>query len=196
MLQATFSGETHLTVTKMLMAGYHPETEPYVRSILSAFRAFQLLNLRTKSRIFVPQGACLIGCVDETATLSYGEVFLQLTPAAGSRRFLHDGLSVFPLYYHGQKGITTRVITGDVVVAKNPCVHPGDVRILRAVDVPAFRHMVNCLVFPQNGHRFVGALLPQGHYQSLYYYETCTEMFVSINLTALPYTVVHVVTMW
>ncbi|KAE8010127.1 hypothetical protein FH972_006518 [Carpinus fangiana] len=29
------------------------------------------------------------------------------------------------------------VVEGKVVVAKNPCLHPGDVRVLRAVDVPA-----------------------------------------------------------
>ncbi|KAF8021156.1 hypothetical protein BT93_G1553 [Corymbia citriodora subsp. variegata] len=42
---------------------------------------------------------------------------------------------------------------GKVVVTKNPCLHPGDVRVLTAVDVPALCHMVDCVVFPQKGQR-------------------------------------------
>jgi RNA-dependent RNA polymerase len=44
-------------------------------------------------------------------------------------------------------------VVGTVVVAKNPCLHPGDIRILEAVDVPELHHLVDCLVFPQNGER-------------------------------------------
>ncbi|KAG0628256.1 hypothetical protein M758_1G013200 [Ceratodon purpureus] len=152
-LQATFSGETHKTATLMLEAGYLPNREPYLKSILEAFRAFQLLNLRTKTKIFVPKGALLMGCLDESAYLNYGEVFLQLTPSSssGSRQRFNDGLSSFQRYHHGD--IMARVVTGTVVIAKNPCVHPGDVRVLKAVDIPSLRHMVNCLVFPQEGHR-------------------------------------------
>jgi RNA-dependent RNA polymerase len=45
------------------------------------------------------------------------------------------------------------VIVGTVVVAKNPCLHPGDVRILEAVDVPELHDLVDCLVFPKKGER-------------------------------------------
>ncbi|CAM6085235.1 unnamed protein product [Calypogeia fissa] len=41
------------------------------------------------------------------------------------------------------------VVTGPMVVAKNPCLHPGDVRVLLAVDTPELHHMVDCVVFPQ-----------------------------------------------
>lgn len=40
-----------------------------------------------------------------------------------------------------------------VVVAKNPCYHPGDMRILRCVDVPECHHLVDCVVFPTEGRR-------------------------------------------
>lgn len=46
-----------------------------------------------------------------------------------------------------------QVIQGKVVMAKNPCLHPGDIRVLEAVDVPALHHMVDCLVVPQTGER-------------------------------------------
>lgn len=45
------------------------------------------------------------------------------------------------------------VIVGSVAVSKNPCLHPGDIRRLVCVDVPALHHLVNVVVFPRNGHR-------------------------------------------
>lgn len=45
------------------------------------------------------------------------------------------------------------VLKGSVVVTRNPCLHPGDVRQLVAVDVPALRHFVDCVVFPRKGSR-------------------------------------------
>lgn len=52
----------------------------------------------------------------------------------------------------------TTVITGNVVVTKNPCSHPGDIRLLKAIgeDDPRFehlRHYVNVIVFPTTGKR-------------------------------------------
>ncbi|GJN02555.1 hypothetical protein PR202_ga19917 [Eleusine coracana subsp. coracana] len=73
----------------------------------------------------------MMGCLDETRTLKYGQVFVQASSSANEHKF---------------------VVTGQVVVAKNPCLHPGDVRVLKAVDVPALRHMFD-YVFPQQGPR-------------------------------------------
>lgn len=39
------------------------------------------------------------------------------------------------------------------MVTKNPCMHPGDVRKFRAVNVRSLHHIVDCIVFPQRGHR-------------------------------------------
>ena len=46
-----------------------------------------------------------------------------------------------------------RVLRGPVVVTRNPCLHPGDVRQLDAVDVPQLSHIVDCIVFPRRGPR-------------------------------------------
>ncbi|KAK9106550.1 hypothetical protein Syun_022561 [Stephania yunnanensis] len=106
----------HINVLKeMLTCGYKPDREPFLSMMLQTFRAQKLFELRNKARIFIPNGRSMIGCLDETGTLEYGQ--------------------------------------GKVVVAKNPCLHPGDVRVLQAVNVPDLRHMVDCVVFPQKGKR-------------------------------------------
>lgn len=45
------------------------------------------------------------------------------------------------------------VITGDVMVTRNPCLHPGDIKIMKAVnpDTNKFDTMVNVVVFPKKG---------------------------------------------
>jgi hypothetical protein len=43
---------------------------------------------------------------------------------------------------------------GTVLVTKNPCLYPGDIRRLEAVDIPALRPFIrDCIVFPVLGSR-------------------------------------------
>ncbi|CAM6123339.1 unnamed protein product [Calypogeia fissa] len=77
-LQATGTGLSHAVTLEMLKSGYNPRSEPYLLGLLKSFRASQLARVRSKSRILVPKGRCLMGCLDETAQLAYGEVFLQV----------------------------------------------------------------------------------------------------------------------
>ncbi|KAG2653839.1 hypothetical protein PVAP13_1NG415300 [Panicum virgatum] len=126
-------GEVTNVVKELLSCGYQPDHEPYLSTLLQTFRASKLLELKTKSRIFIKHGRAMMGCLDETRTLNYGQVFIQ----ASNRADDHDKF----------------VVTGKVVVAKNPCLHPGDVRVLHAVDVPDLHHMFDCVVFPQQGPR-------------------------------------------
>eukprot|EP00873_Tetraselmis_striata_P027578 jgi/Tetstr1/447842/TSEL_003759.t1 len=112
-----------------------PIADPFVMGALRAVRGSLLQSLRTRARVLVPQAARLIGVMDETDTLEYGQVFLQVAKK--------DGL--------GQAKL--RLIQGSVVVLKNPCLHPGDCLQLQAVDVPQLRHLTNVLVFPSRGHR-------------------------------------------
>ncbi|KAA8532478.1 hypothetical protein F0562_032522 [Nyssa sinensis] len=147
-LELMSPGENTNILREMLMCDYKPDAEPFLSMMLRTFRASKLLELRTKTRIFVPRGRSLMGCLDETRTLEYGQVFVQYSGAA----FRHYDDS--PLMF-GESGLDQHnyIIEGKVVVAKNPCLHPGDVRVLRAVNVPALHHMVDCVVFPQKGMR-------------------------------------------
>ena len=51
------------------------------------------------------------------------------------------------------RGVPTILNNTRVVVAKNPCYHPGDIRVLLCTDVLECRHLVDCIVFPTTGKR-------------------------------------------
>ncbi|KAL2347799.1 hypothetical protein Fmac_001799 [Flemingia macrophylla] len=136
------AGEITNVLKEMLICGYKPNLEPFLSMMLQTFRASKLLELRQKSRIFIPNGRAMMGCLDETKTLEYGEVFIRFSKSRLQN--LSDNSYHLPENY---------MVVGKVVVAKNPCLHPGDVRVLNAVDVPALYHMVDCVVFPQKGPR-------------------------------------------
>jgi RNA-dependent RNA polymerase len=88
----------------------------------------------------------MFGIVDETGILQYGQVFCQYTELDTEQ--LED-LSRRN-YNREERKI---VVVGKIVVTKNPCHHPGDLRTFEAVDVPKLRHLVDCIVFPQQGER-------------------------------------------
>ncbi|KAM7485808.1 hypothetical protein LguiA_001817 [Lonicera macranthoides] len=141
-------GENTDILKELLTCGYKPDCEPFLSMMLQVFRASKLLKLRTKTRIFVLRGRAMMGCLDETRTLEYGQVFVQLS---GAR---HGAFCNDPLLLSNKSGSDQcKIVAGNVVVAKNPCLHPGDIRILKAVDVPALHHMADCVVFPQKGIR-------------------------------------------
>ena len=39
------------------------------------------------------------------------------------------------------------------MVTRNPCLHPGDIRVLTAVDRPELRHLFNVVVISSKGKR-------------------------------------------
>ena len=45
------------------------------------------------------------------------------------------------------------IIESNVLVSRNPCVHPGDVRLLKGVDKPELRYLFNVVVFSSKGYR-------------------------------------------
>ncbi|XP_004501325.1 RNA-dependent RNA polymerase 6 [Cicer arietinum] len=130
----------------MLSCGFSPKTEPHLRGMLNSIRAAQLWGLREKSRIFVSSGRWLMGVLDELGVLEQGQCFVQVSTPSLENCFSKHG-SRF------SETKTLQVVKGLVVIAKNPCLHPGDVRVLEAVDVPDLHHLYDCLVFPQKGER-------------------------------------------
>lgn len=146
-LTTSCTGDLQTTAALMLSAGFKPGMEPHLRDMLSSIRAVQLDELLTKCRIFIPQGRWLIGCLDEIGELEYGQCFINVSNPPLEGCFLKDGSNF------EEKVTSPTIVKGKVVVAKNPCLHPGDIRILEAVDAPSLHHLVDCLVFPQKGDR-------------------------------------------
>ncbi|KAG8082288.1 hypothetical protein GUJ93_ZPchr0014g47075 [Zizania palustris] len=136
------------TAVKMLLQGYEPSSEPYLSMILKAHQENRLNEIRTRCKIYVPKGRVLIGCLDETGLLEYGQVYVRITK--NSREQKDNDQS----YFCNDDGITATVV-GKVAISKNPCLHPGDIRVLEAVYDPELevKDMVDCLVFPQRGER-------------------------------------------
>ncbi|KAI3883153.1 hypothetical protein MKW92_030412 [Papaver armeniacum] len=137
-LEIMSPSETTNILKEMLLCGYNPDQEPFLSMMLQTFA----------TRIFVPKGRSMMGCLDETATLEYGQVFVQVS-RIGRNKLCGDSFSML----NGNGPAETILVLGKVVVAKNPCLHPGDMRVLQAVNVPALHHMVDCVVFPQKGQR-------------------------------------------
>ncbi|GER25251.1 RNA-dependent RNA polymerase 6 [Striga asiatica] len=135
------------TAAIMLSAGFRPQTEPHLRGMLTSIRTAQLGDLREKARIFVPSGRWLMGCLDESRVLEHGQCFVQVSTPCLENCFVGHG----PEFSGYDRKM--QVVRGLVAIAKNPCLHPGDVRILEAVDAPELHHLYDCLVFPQKGER-------------------------------------------
>ncbi|XP_050288855.1 RNA-dependent RNA polymerase 2-like isoform X1 [Quercus robur] len=135
-------------LVKMLLQGYEPNQEPYLSMMLQAHYDNLLSDLKSRCRIFVPKGRILVGCLDETGILNYGQVYVRITM---SKAELQSGDQSF----FRKVDETTCIIVGKVVVTKNPCLHPGDIRVLEAIYVVELEEkgLVDCLIFPQNGQR-------------------------------------------
>lgn len=129
---------TTATLLSMLHTGLKPQEEPFMYSCLQAIRTHHLFTLRKKARVFVEKGAVLMGGMDETGLLAEGCVHVNV-----------NKLST------GTGGTTSshKVLLGPVMVTKHPAMHPGDVRMLLAVDIPALRDHTNVILFSQKGTR-------------------------------------------
>ncbi|KFM79304.1 RNA-dependent RNA polymerase 1, partial [Stegodyphus mimosarum] len=122
---------------KLFRAGISMSEEPFFRSLLLSVYKTAIGKLQSKTNIAVPpeSGRNMLGVIDETKTLEYGQVFVQYSTELGNTES------------------ETVILERTVVVTKNPCMHPGDVRKLQAVDVPALHHIKDCIVFPAKGER-------------------------------------------
>ena len=110
----------------------------------------RMINKRNEQRcrIVIPKSRLLFGVCDPTAKdgstgrLKEGECFIRIT---------QDG-----------DGRAHTIIDTEVLVTRNPCLHPGDLQKFKAVDLPDFSHLVDCIVFTTQGKRPSADLMSGG----------------------------------
>jgi hypothetical protein len=110
----------------------------------------KMLNKRCEQRcrILIPKSRLLFGVCDPTSKTGQpskpkeGECFLRIT---------HDG-----------DGVARTIVNTEVMVTRNPCLHPGDLQKFKAVDVPEFFDLVDCIVFSTRGKRPSADLMSGG----------------------------------
>ncbi len=105
--------------------------EPFFHRLLHTTISNNLYQLETRAHIRVPQARYMFGIVDEYKVLQEGQVFVQITHESGEKI----------------------VLEGPIAITKNPCRHPGDLRVLQAVNNKSLHHLYDVLVFPQQGGR-------------------------------------------
>ncbi|KAI1870744.1 uncharacterized protein JN550_004890 [Neoarthrinium moseri] len=148
------------TIAQMVVDGFMMSREPFVSAILQLWRAWSMKLLREKARIVVEQGAFLFGCVDETRTLR-GH---KNAPAADTSRYENILPQVFLQVPRPEQPDKYQVIKGICVVGRNPSLHPGDLRVVEAVDVdvPELKALRDVIVFPADGDRDIPSMCSGG----------------------------------
>ena len=156
-----------LTLAGMIIDGFQSSGEPFMLALLQLWRAWSIKYLKEKAQIAV-DGALLLGCVDETNKLQgYSNEAHQKMPgpeASIEERSRHlpqifVQLSRDPEIAGNMK---PRVILGPVLLTRSPMLHPGDVRIVRCVDVPELHHIKDAVVLPQNGDHDIASMCSGG----------------------------------
>ncbi|KEP53488.1 RNA-dependent RNA polymerase [Rhizoctonia solani 123E] len=96
---------------------------------------------KDRSRIFMLQSRHLFGVCDPYGLLEEGEVHVRVMEP--------------------RKGVTT-LSNIDLMVVRNPCLHPGDILKLRAVHHTQLDHLVDCIVFSGKGKRAAPSMTSGG----------------------------------
>ena len=85
-----------------------------------------------------------------------------------------------------------KLVSGDVLITKNPCGHQGDIRHATAIDEshPAFnklKHLVNVIVFPSSGNRPLQNMMSGGDLDGDVYMIIWDKKIVEAALYKKPY---------
>ncbi|EHK43013.1 hypothetical protein TRIATDRAFT_225118 [Trichoderma atroviride IMI 206040] len=152
--------QSTLVLAELLQAGFKTKNcqEPFVVNLLNLWRSWSLKLLKEKARIAIEQSAFVLGCVDETGTLRGHSNATEGTSDKDVNKLPQIFLQVSDSKIYD----TTKVIKGICVVGRNPSLHPGDIRVVEAVDIPELHHLKDVVVFPSTGDRPVPNMLSGG----------------------------------
>lgn len=154
--------QTTLTMAGMVLDGFLDSREPFMMSLLNLWRASTIKELKKKARIAIDEGAFVLGCVDESGSLQGHRDEPQSRLGATREEKLQTLPEIFIQVDDINKKGYYKVIEGICVLARNPSLHPGDIRVVRAVNVPALHHHKNTVVLPQIGDRDLASMCSGG----------------------------------
>ncbi|CAG8525700.1 7878_t:CDS:2, partial [Ambispora gerdemannii] len=117
----------------LVKAGFLHQRDPYLSNLMALFRIMMLKNLKDKAKISVHKGAFLLGVLDETESLKEDQIYICRSDVNNPKH--------------------KEVIEGPCIVYRNPCFHPGDIRMVTAVNCPKLDYLVDVLVFSSLGYR-------------------------------------------
>ncbi|KAJ5769129.1 hypothetical protein N7520_003688 [Penicillium odoratum] len=151
-----------INLARMLSEGFMQTNEPFVISMLQLWKAWHLKNLKEKAHIVIDQGAILFGCMDEIGVLK-GQFEKKLSLRNSSYDQKIAALpEIFLQVCRLEKGGKPEVIKGLCILARNPTLHAGDIRVVNAVDKPELRYLYDVVVLPQTGDRDLASMCSGG----------------------------------
>jgi len=148
-----------INIATMIRNGFMAERDPFMMSLLHLWRAWSIKLLKEKAKIIVENGAFVLGCVDETGTL---RGYAKPTVAPGEQLTKDELPQIFLQIPDKTDPNRYNVIQGICLVGRNPSLHPGDLRVVEAVDVEALHHLRDVVVFPLKGERDVPSMCSGG----------------------------------
>ncbi|KAK2629689.1 hypothetical protein QTJ16_000509 [Diplocarpon rosae] len=150
-----------INIATMIRNGFMAEKDPFVLSLLHLWRSWSIKLLKEKAKIIVENGAFVLGCVDETGTLR-GYTDSNRTSSQGDR-YTEEELPQIFLQVPDKNDLNRyNVIEGICLVGRNPSLHPGDLRVVQAVNIAALHHLRDVVVFPLRGDRDVPSMCSGG----------------------------------
>ncbi|KAJ5555084.1 hypothetical protein N7461_003554 [Penicillium sp. DV-2018c] len=151
-----------LILSGMVNYGFRRSEEPFVNTMLELWRSWHLKHLKEKAKIAIDQGANLLGVMDETGVLK-GFFKESIPPSSASYEEKLAALpEIFVQICRLPESGKFEIIEGICILARNPSLHPGDIRVVRAVNRPELRELRDVIVFPQTGDQDIASMCSGG----------------------------------
>ncbi|KAL2065406.1 hypothetical protein VTL71DRAFT_3076 [Oculimacula yallundae] len=148
-----------INLATMIRNGFMAQRDPFVLSLLHLWRSWSIKMLKEKAKIMVDNGAFVLGCVDETNSL---RGYTRPKAAHGQQLAQNELPQIFIQVPDKEDPNRYNVVEGICLVGRNPSLHPGDLRVVEAVNVPALHHLRDVVVFPCHGDRDVPSMCSGG----------------------------------
>lgn len=118
---------------RLLLDGIESLRDQLSRLVKQEFSKLLKPKGEPKCRIMVPESRLLFGVCDSMCVLKEGECAVKVTMDGDGQPMALKGM--------------------EILVTRNPCLHPGDLQKFSVVEKPELSHLTDCIVFPVRGKR-------------------------------------------